>query len=556
MAAPVSSSNDQPDPLTPREPDPTITGRPATAQNAPQPSPAAVPELIPAVPLDAAAVTGWITALAFMDHAVGDAELNNRISALEDLKAAAAAAQARATVALRRLPTHAPRPPPGYPPTRSAKASAPRSPWPGGNPRARGRPLARHCQSPGHRNATHPRRPEHGKLNEWRATILVRETACLTLEDRHAVDAELAADTGALDGYRRPPDPPWPAHRRTGWTRLSPRPRPQSRIGPAGQLPPRPGHHDLPDRILPVAAGVAVYAALTRHADALKAAGDPRSRPAHGRQPRRTRHRQPRRPQQHRNPTHHDRPHPAPRRQRTRRPARLRHRPRPPPATSSPHPPTNPGKPPAKAASHAAGPRPEPCAGRPGTRKSGSGSAGSTPPPAPETSSAWTPNDGSCPTGLRGLITTRDDTCRTPYCDAPIRHADHIIPWRTTRTHQRRRHPRPLRSLQPNQRNPRLDRPTHPRPTPHHRNPHPHRPHLHLHRPTPARHPPHRNNASAYDAGQISAGGGDDERRQDDRHPKRHNGSLPLHTNSHRCEDQGHPAVQAAPNRFNASKAH
>ncbi|MBG6191339.1 hypothetical protein IWX64_002299 [Arthrobacter sp. CAN_A212] len=27
------------------------------------------------------------------------------------------------------------------------------------------------------------------------------------------------------------------------------------------------------------------------------------------------------------------------------------------------------------------------------------------------------------------FITARDDTCRTPYCDAPIRHFDHIVPW-------------------------------------------------------------------------------------------------------------------------------
>ncbi|MDO6143770.1 HNH endonuclease, partial [Paenarthrobacter aurescens] len=30
---------------------------------------------------------------------------------------------------------------------------------------------------------------------------------------------------------------------------------------------------------------------------------------------------------------------------------------------------------------------------------------------------------------LRRLIETRDDTCRTPYCDAPIRHIDHVVPW-------------------------------------------------------------------------------------------------------------------------------
>ena len=34
------------------------------------------------------------------------------------------------------------------------------------------------------------------------------------------------------------------------------------------------------------------------------------------------------------------------------------------------------------------------------------------------------------PPGLRRFIEARDDTCRTPYCDAPIRHHDHIIPWR------------------------------------------------------------------------------------------------------------------------------
>ncbi|WP_346959637.1 HNH endonuclease signature motif containing protein, partial [uncultured Arthrobacter sp.] len=34
------------------------------------------------------------------------------------------------------------------------------------------------------------------------------------------------------------------------------------------------------------------------------------------------------------------------------------------------------------------------------------------------------------PAGLRRFIQARDDTCRTPYCDAPIRHMDHIIPWR------------------------------------------------------------------------------------------------------------------------------
>jgi hypothetical protein len=33
------------------------------------------------------------------------------------------------------------------------------------------------------------------------------------------------------------------------------------------------------------------------------------------------------------------------------------------------------------------------------------------------------------PPGLRRFIEARDETCRTPYCDAPIRHLDHIVPW-------------------------------------------------------------------------------------------------------------------------------
>jgi hypothetical protein len=53
---------------------------------------------------------------------------------------------------------------------------------------------------------------ESGQLNEWRATLLVKETAGLSAEDRAAVDAELAPDTGTFDGagdrraaYRRDP---------------------------------------------------------------------------------------------------------------------------------------------------------------------------------------------------------------------------------------------------------------------------------------------------------------------------------------------------------------
>jgi len=41
------------------------------------------------------------------------------------------------------------------------------------------------------------------------------------------------------------------------------------------------------------------------------------------------------------------------------------------------------------------------------------------------------------PKGLAGFIGVRDRTCRTPYCDAPIRHRDHATPAQPGRTDQR-----------------------------------------------------------------------------------------------------------------------
>ena len=98
------------------------------------------------------------------------------------------------------------------------------------------------------------------------------------------------------------------------------------------------------------------------------------------------------------------------------------------------------------------------------------------------------------PPGLRRLIQTR----RRHLPHALLRRAHPppgphhpLAPRRTHHPHQRRR---PLRSLQPHQRNPRLDRPlgtpdprTRANTPAHHRTHHPHRPHLSLHRTTPAR---------------------------------------------------------------------
>ena len=118
-----------------------------------------------------------------------------------------------------------------------------------------------------------------GRLNEWRTTLVVKETACLTVEDRAAVDEELAADTGALDGagdraiinavrtaaYRR--DPRSVARRAAHAVT-------ERRVS----LRPAPDAMTYLTALLPAAQGVPAYAALVREADAARSGADERSR--------------------------------------------------------------------------------------------------------------------------------------------------------------------------------------------------------------------------------------------------------------------------------------
>ncbi|MBT8159996.1 HNH endonuclease [Arthrobacter sp. GN70] len=120
---------------------------------------------------------------------------------------------------------------------------------------------------------------ETGQLNEWRATLLVKETACLTAVDRAGVDAELAPDTGTLNGagdraviaaaraaaYRRDP---------ASVTRRAARAVTERHVS----LRPAPDTMTYLTALLPVAQGVAVHAALSRHADTLRSGGETRSR--------------------------------------------------------------------------------------------------------------------------------------------------------------------------------------------------------------------------------------------------------------------------------------
>ena len=106
-----------------------------------------------------------------------------------------------------------------------------------------------------------------------------RETAGLTAEDRTAVDAELAADTGTFDGAG---DRRIIAAARAAAYRRDPRTVTQRASHAATErhvsLRPAPDTMCYVTALLPVGQGVAMYAALTRHADTLRNAGDPRTR--------------------------------------------------------------------------------------------------------------------------------------------------------------------------------------------------------------------------------------------------------------------------------------
>ncbi|MFC3299001.1 DUF222 domain-containing protein [Arthrobacter agilis] len=120
---------------------------------------------------------------------------------------------------------------------------------------------------------------ESGQLNEWRATLLVRETACLAASDRCAVDEELSADTGSFLGQG---DRAIVAAARAAAYRRDPRSVTDRARHAAAEryvsLRPAPDTMAYLTALLPVAQGVAVYAELARHAGSLRSEGDIRSR--------------------------------------------------------------------------------------------------------------------------------------------------------------------------------------------------------------------------------------------------------------------------------------
>jgi len=213
-----------------------------------------------------------------VDFDLSATESVDQITALEDLKAACAAARAKATMNLdaKRRQQHQEQ---GLPEKKIGVGIASEvglarrvSPHRGG----------RHL---GFARAVVDEMPytmaalEAGHLSEWRATILVRETAYLDVADRIAIDAALCADPDALHGlgdkaltarakalaYQRDPHAVVArAAKAAKDRRVTSRPAPDSMATVSA--------------LLPVAQGVGVIAALRRAADLHHGDGDGRSR--------------------------------------------------------------------------------------------------------------------------------------------------------------------------------------------------------------------------------------------------------------------------------------
>ncbi|MFT4216133.1 MAG: DUF222 domain-containing protein [Micropruina sp.] len=223
--------------------------------------------------LDAAGLAGWVADLAGLDCA-DPVEIVAVLRQLERLKNAASAAQARAMAELRAI--------------REAEArSAGRSVRRVASSVAGEVGLARR-ESPHRANvlvgiaAVLPELPHAaalfaaGELSEWRVTVLMRETAVLSKDDRAAVDAELGPTLADLSTGQIA------AEARKAAYRLDPH-SVVARIGQAEKdrqvtLRPAPDCMAYLSGLLPAKDGVAVFASLTKAADEARAAGDVRSK--------------------------------------------------------------------------------------------------------------------------------------------------------------------------------------------------------------------------------------------------------------------------------------
>ncbi len=227
--------------------------------------------------LRAETIDSWKRALAEVERELPDAERIDLIRSLEELKAGAEAAQARLTADFDSS-QRAEQAAKGLPARRQGEGIAGQiafarreSPVRGGIHLGLAKVLVH--EMPGTLAAM-----TRGRLSEYRATLLARETAGVSREDRATIDATMTADLDALEGtgdrslvdqarrlaYELDPESVVRRNRKAESERTV-------------TIRPAPDTMSYVTALVPVVQGVAMYAALKREADSARASGDPRA---------------------------------------------------------------------------------------------------------------------------------------------------------------------------------------------------------------------------------------------------------------------------------------
>lgn len=217
--------------------------------------------------MEPARIENMFESLATVDPAADQAALVERIAELERVKSAAAAGQARAAAALdtaRRAAESAA----GVPAARRGRGLANEIALARRDSPARGSRHLGFAKALVHEMPHTLAALECGLLSEWRATLIVRESACLDIEHRRELDAELCGDPSGLEGMG---DARVAAAAKAIAYRLDPHAF-VDRAAKAERertvtIRPAPDTMTYLTALLPVAQGISVYAALRRAAD-------------------------------------------------------------------------------------------------------------------------------------------------------------------------------------------------------------------------------------------------------------------------------------------------
>jgi Domain of unknown function (DUF222)/HNH endonuclease len=202
-----------------------------------------------------------------VDPGADESALIERIAELERIKSAAAAGQARAAAALdaaRRADEAAA----GVPAAQRGRGVASEVALARRDSPARGGRHLGFAKALVHEMPHTLAALECGALSEWRATLIVRESACLDVEDRRTLDAELCANPASLNGMG---DARVASAAKAVAYRLDPHAvverAAKAENGRTVTIRPAPDTMTYLTALLPVAQGVSVYAALRREAD-------------------------------------------------------------------------------------------------------------------------------------------------------------------------------------------------------------------------------------------------------------------------------------------------